>query len=508
MVAAITLTPDHGPVGTVVTVDGTGFNNDEDVVINFAGAPVVTTPNPAHTDMSGVFSATFVVPDHVKGVASVDATDETLSTDDADFTVEPKITLTPTTGAVGSSVTIDGTGFTATDNISSTFDGIALVTDPVGPVVDADGNFTADFTVPSKPAGAYAVVCTDENAGTDDATYTVKTAPAAPVLDSAEATSDTEIDLSWTVGATGGSAITGYKIERNLNSGGWATLVADTGNGTTTYTDSTLDPQDQADYRISAINAIGTSTVSNVMGDQTWDVPDAPVLTLGDHTISTIDVSWTTPDDHDAAITKYTVSWSDDGFSTQTDDDVIGANTYQITGLDFGTIYDVKVTATNSIGESVDSNIVTETTNAPDIPWDNIGSAALHAAQSYLYKEAVVVPVNSDTFEPRFTFDIRTRKALLLQIVNTHASKNLIYNIWGCIHESDDIIPPTNATDLALFWTKILAADVEVAAGASKTSSVNAIDTPWSYILFSVKRKDAGQDSEATVYAKEITTNS
>jgi len=114
---------------------------------------------------------------------------------------------------------------------------------------------------------------------------------SAPTLDTVTATSSTSIDLSWTPAGDGGEAITGYRIERNLNGGGFAVLVADTGNALTTYTDGTLSAGDTAQYRISTINATGTSPVSNVLGATTSLAPtgggcnncNSPTLGVNQH---------------------------------------------------------------------------------------------------------------------------------------------------------------------------------------------------------------------------------
>jgi len=88
--------------------------------------------------------------------------------------------------------------------------------------------------------------------------------PDAPTDLSAEATNSTTSALVWSAPDNdGGNPITGYFIERNLNDVGFATLVADTGNTNTTYTDSTLASRDNAAYRVSAINVDGTGAASN-----------------------------------------------------------------------------------------------------------------------------------------------------------------------------------------------------------------------------------------------------
>ena len=90
--------------------------------------------------------------------------------------------------------------------------------------------------------------------------------PGAPTGLTATASGATAINLSWSApGSTGGSAITGYKIEVSANgTSGWTDLVANTSNTTTTYAHTGLTAGDTRHYRVSAINTNGTGDPSNV----------------------------------------------------------------------------------------------------------------------------------------------------------------------------------------------------------------------------------------------------
>src|SRR2546425_547051 len=77
--------------------------------------------------------------------------------------------------------------------------------------------------------------------------------------------SSSQINLSWNAPSdTGGSVITGYKIERSTDGGAtWGTIVSNTGTTGTTYSNTGLSPSTTYSYRVSAINSAGTSSPSN-----------------------------------------------------------------------------------------------------------------------------------------------------------------------------------------------------------------------------------------------------
>ncbi|MEE9532895.1 MAG: LamG-like jellyroll fold domain-containing protein, partial [Acidimicrobiia bacterium] len=186
----------------------------------------------------------------------------------------------------------------------------------------------------------------------------------------------TQIDLSWTAPADNGSPITGYKIERRIGAGSWATLVADTGTTATTYSDTTVSGGTQYGYRVSAINGGGTGPASTEATATADDVP-AQVTGLSATAVSTrIDLAWTAPSDGGDPITGYKIerrigagTWAPLVADTGTT-----ATTHSDTTVFPGTQYGYRVSAINGVGAGPVSLEATATAN--DVPAQVTGLSA------------------------------------------------------------------------------------------------------------------------------------
>jgi hypothetical protein len=197
----------------------------------------------------------------------------------------------------------------------------------------------------------------------------LQTAPQPPTALTSSATSPSQINLSWnTPSNTGGSPITGYKIERSVDGGAFSVLVPNTGSTSTTYSNTGLAHSTQYSYRVSAINAIGTSSASNVSSATTFDVNPFPPTDLAATVISSsqIDLEWSTPsDDGGSPITDYKIERSTNGGSTW---NIVVSNTgnadtaYSNTGLAPNTAYTYRVSAITLVGTSSPSNLAFGTT--------------------------------------------------------------------------------------------------------------------------------------------------
>jgi YVTN family beta-propeller protein len=99
----------------------------------------------------------------------------------------------------------------------------------------------------------------------DAITAVYKTVPQPPTSLEATTASSSQINLSWNAPANnGGSAITGYEIQRSTNGGStWSTIVANTASTATTYSDTGLSPNTTYTYQVSAINPVGAGNPSN-----------------------------------------------------------------------------------------------------------------------------------------------------------------------------------------------------------------------------------------------------
>jgi fibronectin type 3 domain-containing protein len=140
-----------------------------------------------------------------------------------------------------------------------------------GPYTQAGTSTTALFSDTGLTPGTpyYYVVQATSSAGPsinslEAAATTLSVVSSPPTGLTATTISSSQIKLSWTTPSnTGGSPITGYKIERSTDGGlNWGTIKSNTGS-VITYSNTGLSPNTSYTYRVSAINSAGTSSPSN-----------------------------------------------------------------------------------------------------------------------------------------------------------------------------------------------------------------------------------------------------
>ncbi|QHN05001.1 hypothetical protein FTO74_17780 [Granulicella sp. WH15] len=99
--------------------------------------------------------------------------------------------------------------------------------------------------------------------------------PAGPSVLTAETISSTSVNLSWTNNASNDPSLAGFHVSRATSAGGPFTILPLNAQGTT-YTDSTVAPNTQYFYQVTAFNVAGDSGPSNIATATTY-----PVYTQG-----------------------------------------------------------------------------------------------------------------------------------------------------------------------------------------------------------------------------------
>ncbi len=170
-VIGLSISPDEGPVGTRVTVNGSGFEGNEDIEIKFGSTDMTDDiEGNDETDNDGEFTSYFLVPETTAGDHTI-----TVEVDndeaEAEFTVEPAIEIDPADGAVDDRILVSGTGFARMEDFSITFDGEEVG----GDRTDTNGSFETYVNVPEVAAGEYDVEAEDDDNNSAKATFTIST---------------------------------------------------------------------------------------------------------------------------------------------------------------------------------------------------------------------------------------------------------------------------------------------------------------------------------------------
>ena len=186
-------------------------------------------------------------------------------------TTPPVITINqPTDGQTftTNSVTVSGT---VSDPETQINDVAAKLDDGIDTVIAGLGASSWSTTFNDLESGVHVVRIRSTNVETLQSetfvTFIVDlvTPPERPTNLIASVLPPTEVSLTWDAPIDdGGASITGYQIERNLNGAGFTIIEPNSNPTPTSYTDSTLNPGDTAEYRISAINSAGTSNPSDI----------------------------------------------------------------------------------------------------------------------------------------------------------------------------------------------------------------------------------------------------
>jgi hypothetical protein len=236
----ITLSPSPASSGAEVTITGTGFGDDSDLIVYFDG-DVVYIKGDYDTNGWGSFESTFVMPEMAPGNYLVEVEDEDFNLASAEIEVGPGLDINPVTSAVapghvGDVIELSGSGFQPNHELTITYS-----SEPVEFTTTSlnDGSFYYEFTVPPSPAGEHAITVSDGTSTKGVSFFMEATPPEAPepLLPELDAKADAETEFEWTDVSDASSPVT-YELQVATNSQFTAEskLIYKIGLTTSTYT--------------------------------------------------------------------------------------------------------------------------------------------------------------------------------------------------------------------------------------------------------------------------------
>jgi len=174
---------EEGPVGTTVTVEGHGFAEEEEnieLLYYLDGTAEVVADN-IEASEHGYWEVSFQVPSSSRGDHYINAQGddtELKDVEDVSFEVMPEISLETSSGTVGESIPITGSGFDSEDSyIKVLFEGEEAEIEPEIVRADENGYWEASFEVPDMPAGTYSVTAEGQSTKKKDVnelTFTIE----------------------------------------------------------------------------------------------------------------------------------------------------------------------------------------------------------------------------------------------------------------------------------------------------------------------------------------------
>lgn len=200
------------------------------------------------------------------------------------------------------------------------------------------------------------------------------TVPGSPTQVEGQA-GNSSVALSWIAPENNGnSIIINYKIEYSINSGGTWTILSKESSNKLYYNVAGLTNSLSYIFRVSAINAVGTSNPSQVSDNivPSSSLPTAPRNLVASRVVDTVTLSWVVPitvgnsaisDYHIELSTNYGLSW------INAPSDVVDTSTsFIINGIQSGPTYYFRVSAINSTGPGSYAQVISTGNDVPVDP--------------------------------------------------------------------------------------------------------------------------------------------
>jgi len=169
---SLALYPEEGMSGTMVEITGEGLSGNQPITARYDGDKVDITAGDTKTDITGHFTSTIIIPTSTCGEHVVTFEDELGNRRNAIFLVKPQVNAEPASGATGTSVTVNGEGFSALGNITVTYgdSGRILSTG----TSESDGLYNGTVIIPESPAGENTITVTDGTGNKAEAIFNME----------------------------------------------------------------------------------------------------------------------------------------------------------------------------------------------------------------------------------------------------------------------------------------------------------------------------------------------
>jgi len=197
----ITPDPNEDVVGTEVEITGEYFSDKEDITVEYDIDDIDIESGDNKSDSDGEFTCSILIPESTAGDHTITVTGDEGSKAEATFTVEPEITIDPTSGAPGDEVSVSGTGFGGDYYIDILLN-VLVVSDETDKT-DEDGSFATSFEVPDMDEGSYNLKVDDKHNHWVEADFTIYTAPEVSVTPVTSLASPGYVGMDITISGVG-----------------------------------------------------------------------------------------------------------------------------------------------------------------------------------------------------------------------------------------------------------------------------------------------------------------
>lgn len=282
VIPSLAVAPAAGPVGTAVVFVGRGYAFDSLVAVTWA----VGTACSGTVGTNGTFTCGYTIPAVGAGVHEFTGTYSSLSAT-TNFTVRSVLTLTPSTGGVGTAVTVSGTGFAASAEVTVS----SLLGTACSVPASSSGAFSCPYLVPAAPTAVYEFSASVGGTSVANANFTLT--PSLTVNPSSG-----PVSTKATFSATGFAASSSIAVVSTTYGTVCSSTTAPNGSYSCSFT-FTIAPA--GSYAFKATDGSGNSASATFILGTTLTVSPA-IGVVG----SAIEFNGTAF----AASTPYTVSWS------------------------------------------------------------------------------------------------------------------------------------------------------------------------------------------------------